>query len=110
MEESHTEGLAIHGDLESCGEVRKNFAEALTGACTGAVWSREITYPRAPTSLSEAEGHTPARVSASEPGALRGRRPAARAEPLRARTERSLIRPPQMARRAAPGRPAAALR
>lgn len=41
MKESYTEGLASHGDPESCGCVRKDVAEALTGAHTGRVLSRE---------------------------------------------------------------------
>ncbi len=44
MEESYTEGLANHGDPESCGgDIRKDAAEALTGAHTGRVLSREIS-------------------------------------------------------------------
>ena len=42
MEESYTEGLASHGDPESCGGVREGAAEALTGAQMGRVLSREI--------------------------------------------------------------------
>ena len=41
MKESHTEGLASHSDPESCGGVRKDAAEALTGAHTGRVLSPE---------------------------------------------------------------------
>lgn len=41
MKESYTEGIANHGDPESCGGVRKDAAEALTGAHTGGVLSRE---------------------------------------------------------------------
>lgn len=110
MKEPHTEGVAIHGDLESCTDVRESIGEALTEACTGAVWSREITRFGALTLLSEAESHTRSRVIASGSEAPRGRRPVARAEPLCARTGRSHVRPSQMARRAAPGRPLAAIR
>ena len=41
MKESYAEGLASHGDPESCGGVRKDAAEALTGAHTGRVLSPE---------------------------------------------------------------------
>lgn len=110
MREPHTEGVATHGDPESCTDAREGIGEALTGACTGTVWSREITPSGAPTLLSEAEGDTGSRVIASWTEAPRGRRPVARAEPLCARTGRSHARPPQMARQAAPGRPLAAIR
>jgi hypothetical protein len=35
MEEPYTEGVATHGDPESCGVVRKDGGEALTGARAG---------------------------------------------------------------------------
>ena len=41
MKESHTEGLAHHGDPESCAGTRKGAGEALTGAHMGGVLSRE---------------------------------------------------------------------
>ena len=44
MEKSHTEGLATHGDPESCACDRKVMGEALTGAHTGRVLSRVITF------------------------------------------------------------------
>jgi hypothetical protein len=43
MKESHSERLAIHTGLESCGVVRENNVEALTGEGAGRVFSRE-TY------------------------------------------------------------------
>lgn len=107
MEEPYTEGVVTHGGPKSCIGVRKGVCEALTGVRTGAVLSREITFFGVPTLLTEAEGHTFARVSASWRTTPRGRRPAARTEPFCARTGRSHIRPPWMARRAAPGRPEA---
>jgi hypothetical protein len=42
--DSHTEGLATHGDPESCRGVRKGVAEALTGAHAGRVLSREMEF------------------------------------------------------------------
>jgi RNA-directed DNA polymerase len=41
MKEPHGEGLATHTDPESCGELREEGAEALTGAGAGRVLSRE---------------------------------------------------------------------
>jgi RNA-directed DNA polymerase len=41
MKESYTQGLASHGNPESCANVRKDAGEALTGAHTGGVLSRE---------------------------------------------------------------------
>lgn len=41
MKESHVEGLASHGDPESCASNREGAGEALTGAHTGRVLSRE---------------------------------------------------------------------
>ena len=42
MKESHVEGKANHDDPESCTDVREDGGEALTGACTGRVLSREM--------------------------------------------------------------------
>jgi hypothetical protein len=57
MKEPHIEGPATHDDPESCAVAREGGGEALTGARTGAVLSREIRHSGAPTPLSEAEGH-----------------------------------------------------
>jgi RNA-directed DNA polymerase len=46
MKESHTEGPASHGDPESCAGTREGAGEALTGAHTGGVLSRENRYPQ----------------------------------------------------------------
>ena len=53
----YVEDIAGHDGPESCAEAREGGGEALTGARTGAVLSREIRHSGAPTSLSEAEGH-----------------------------------------------------
>src|SRR5438093_1099601 len=58
MKEPHIEGPATHDDPESCAATREDGGEALTGARTGAVLSREIRHSGAPTPLSKAEGHT----------------------------------------------------
>jgi hypothetical protein len=57
MQEPHIEGLATHDDPESDVAARKGGGDALSGARTGAVLSREIRHSRAPTLSSEAEGH-----------------------------------------------------
>ena len=46
MKESYGEGVATHTDPESCGVVRKDCVEALTGARAGRVFSRESTFLR----------------------------------------------------------------
>ena len=58
MKESHIQGVAIHDDPESCAHGCEAVREALTGAHTGTVLSREITKSEAPTLLSKAEGET----------------------------------------------------
>lgn len=42
MKVSYVEGVASHNGPESCGVVREDGVEALTGEGTGWVWSREI--------------------------------------------------------------------
>jgi RNA-directed DNA polymerase len=46
MKESYGEGVATHTDPESCGTIREDGVEALTGACAGRVLSRERTFLR----------------------------------------------------------------
>ena len=46
MEASNVKGLANHDDPESCGGARKGDGEALTGASTGWVLSREMNLVR----------------------------------------------------------------
>ena len=46
MKESYGEGVATHTDPESCGAVREDGVEALTGARAGRVCSRERTCLR----------------------------------------------------------------
>lgn len=47
MQESYSEGLAIHTGPESCGYVGNGLFEALTGVHAGWVLSRESLYIRA---------------------------------------------------------------
>jgi|SRR5271156_3648409 len=46
MKESYVEGPATHNGPESCGAVRKNCVEALTGVHAGRVFSHEIVSLR----------------------------------------------------------------
>lgn len=108
MKEPGAEGVAIHGGPESCVDLCKEIGEALTGVCTGAVWSREINHIGVPTLSIEAEGHALYTANARWTGTPRGRRPAARAELFRARTGRSRVHR-SMARPVALGRPQAAI-
>ena len=105
MRAPYIEGVATHDDPESCVGVREGSCEAVTGARTGRVLSREITESRVPTLSAEAEGSTTDTDSARWRLTLRGRRPRARAESSCARTGRSPGRPLRMARRDASGRP-----
>ena len=45
MKESYVKGLAAHNGPESCGDARKDTAEALTGVRAGRIFSRETTLP-----------------------------------------------------------------
>ena len=58
MREPYSEGLAIHTGPESCGWISNGVAEALTGVCTGRVWSHEILEIWVLTPWDEAEGNT----------------------------------------------------
>jgi hypothetical protein len=53
MKESHGEGVATHTDPESCGAVRKERVEALTGARAGRVFSRERSFLRDADAVGE---------------------------------------------------------
>jgi RNA-directed DNA polymerase len=99
MKESHVEGPATHDDPEPCAGARESTGEAWDRGTYGPGIEPRNCHSRAPTLLSEAEGHTHRSVSARHGAALRGRRPRARAEPLCARTGRSPGRLPRMAAR-----------
>jgi len=93
MRELYIEGVAIHGDPESCVGVREDAGEALTGARVG--WAIE---PRnhdfgVPTPSDEVEGNIPGSAIASCRGTPRGLRTCACAESSCARTGRSHASP-----------------
>lgn len=111
MKEPYIEGVANHDDPESCVGARKGSGEALTGARTGWLLSREIKSSGTPTLLTEAEGNTTPSAIASLEAVRRGRRPHARTESFCSRTGRSTNRPwGTMTLRAAPERPEAVRR
>jgi hypothetical protein len=89
MKEPYIEGLANHDDPESCVGTREGNGEALTGARTGWLLSREIKSSGTPTLLTEAEGNTTPSAIASSEAVRRGRRPHARTESFCSRTGRS---------------------
>lgn len=96
MKEPYIEGLAPHGDPESCGGVRKDVREALTGARAGRVLSLE-TARNGSADIIQVSGrqHVGARY-ASASTTPRGHRPLACAETPGARTGRSEEHPGTM--------------
>ena len=61
MKESYGEGVATHTDPESCGAVREDGVEALTGARAGRVLSRERNSLRGAEAVGESGRHRPPR-------------------------------------------------
>lgn len=95
MQESYSEGIAIHTDPESCGYVGNDISEALTGAHAGWVLSRESIdlLFGVPTLSKMSEGNTECLDMARGNWAPRGRRSHARMETLCAGTGISHVRP-----------------
>jgi RNA-directed DNA polymerase len=77
MKESYEKDEASHLGPKSCGAVRKDSHEVLTGESAGEPLSREIQSSELPTLLSEAEGNTPGHDKARAQEIRRGRRPSA---------------------------------
>jgi hypothetical protein len=93
MEELYAEGLATHGDPESCVDDPRGRGEALTGARAGRAIEPRNQLSGVPT-LSKRWKATPlTALDASRQGAPRGRRTRACAEPSCARTGRSRVSP-----------------
>ena len=61
MKESYGEGLATHTDPESCGAACEGGVEALTGARTGRVFSRERHFLRGADAVRRSGRLHPAR-------------------------------------------------
>jgi hypothetical protein len=70
----HSEDIASHAVPESCVAYREVRGEALTGARTGQLLSRESVLIQGADAVSVAEGHTWRRVTASAAMTLRGLR------------------------------------
>ena len=80
MRVSYGEGLASHTRSESCGVVRKDAVEALTGVRAGWVSSLENVVIRSADGLRPSEGYTGRLASARGGWAPRGLRPHARTQ------------------------------
>jgi hypothetical protein len=93
MEELHAEGLATHGDPESCVDVPRGRGEALTGARAGRAIEPRNQCVRGAHTVQDVEGHTVDGASASRRRTLRGLRTRACTEPPGARTGRSHAHP-----------------
>ncbi len=70
MKESYGEDLASHTDPKSCTVARKGGREALTGACAGGLWSREIIYVRGADAVSVSGRPHPRSRQGERPGNL----------------------------------------
>src|SRR5881394_1886937 len=89
MRTSCIEGVAIHGDLESCAGVREDAGEALTEGNVGGVIEPRNQLSGVPTPSQWPEGNIAGRVSASCQRTPRGQRACACVESLGTRTGRS---------------------
>ena len=94
MEELYIEGVATHGDPESCVDVPRGRGEALTGARAGRAIEPRNQALRGADAVQEVEGNIAGGASASRRWTPRGRRTRACTEPPCARTGRSRARPP----------------
>jgi len=99
MKEPYGEGLASHTGSESCGGVRKDAVEALTGVRAGWVLSLESVLIRGADGFRPSEGNTGRIVIARSDRTPRGLRPHARtqashkeAKVLRSEAGRSRVR------------------
>jgi len=89
MEELCAEGLATHGDPESCVDDPRGRGEALTGARAGRAIEPRNQSDRGADVVVTAEGTIAGGVIASRQGTPRGRRTRACTEPPGTRTGRS---------------------
>jgi len=93
MKELYTEGLATHGDPESCVGDPQGRSEAFTGARAGRAIEPRNQVDRDAHVVGMAEGKTAGGDIARRQWIPRGRRTMACTEPLCARTGRSHARP-----------------
>ena len=68
MKKSYGEDLASHTDPESCTVAREGGREALTGACAGGLWSREIIRIRGADVVSVSGRQHPMHRYGKRPG------------------------------------------
>jgi hypothetical protein len=110
MKEPHTEGLATHGNPESCVGVREDVREALTGARAGTAIELRNQGFRAPTRLTYAEGNTGLGVNSKFiPGSAESKNRSMHGNSMR--ENRDIPEPPtKVARWVASERPEAATR
>src|ERR1039458_5596251 len=80
MKVSYDEGLASHIGSESCGSIREDALEALTGVRAGWVLSLENVFIRSADSFRPLEGNTGRIAIARSVWAPRGLRPHARTQ------------------------------
>jgi hypothetical protein len=97
MQVPYDEGVANHIGSESCGDARKDMAEALTGENAGrAIEPRKESNFRVPTAYGRTEGNTNWIAIARASWTRRGRRTLARMEALYTETGRSWFQPCRM--------------
>ena len=75
MKELYEKGVATHLGPESCGVVRKDLAEALTGVRAGQGIEPRKTFFQGADAVVPAEGNRPVGAIASRLSTLRGPRP-----------------------------------
>ena len=75
MQVRYDEGVAIHIGSEPCGVAREGAGEASAGERAGQPSSRESAIVPGADAVSDAEGNTDGRASASARTTRRGRRP-----------------------------------
>ena len=102
MRTLYIEGLAIHGDPESCVGDPRGRSEALTGVHAGRLLSLENSIVQGADAVVGAEGNIAGGVIASRQRALRGRRTRARVRVPYAEN-REISRSPLLAGDARPG-------
>ena len=110
MKEPYTEGLAAHGDPESCVGVREGVGEALTGARIGQAIEPRNHNSQALTSLSEAEGHMGGGATSQPSSSLAGSKNLRMCGISMHENREIRLSPLLLAGRAASARPVAVLR
>jgi hypothetical protein len=105
MQESYVEGVATHSDPESCVGAREGAGEALTGARTGRVSSREINRSERRRRPEKRKATRCAPLREVRTGSARSKTPSTCGTFLCENGEVLVL--PELATRAAPGKPEA---